>query len=156
MESFKDIDETYEVSNLGTIRNKKTGLILKGSLGKNGYRQVDLQGKMYSIHRLIALYHIDNPNNYPLVDHYDGDKQNNRLENLRWVTHQQNNMNAKIPSNNTSGFIGVSFHKSRNKWIAYITITKRIQIGYYATAELASEARKKYIADNNLKFFRDL
>ena len=153
MESFKDIDETYEVSNLGRVRNKKTGRILKGSL-HNGYQQVVLQKKTYLIHRLIALHFIDNPNNYPLVDHYDGDKQNNRLENLRWVTSQQNSMNRGIRTNNTSGFIGVSFRKS--KWIAQITVNKYRFLGYYDTAELASEARKKYRIDNNLEFFRDL
>ena len=154
MESFKDIDETYEVSNLGKIRNKKTGRILKGSIDSRGYRQVQLQ-KNYLIHRLIALHHIDNPNNYPFVDHYDGDKQNNKIENLRWVTTQQNNMNRGIRTNNTSGFMGVSF--ANNKWRARITVNgKQISLGFYATAELASEARKKYRIDNNLEFFRDL
>jgi hypothetical protein len=153
MEIFKEIDETYEISTLGRVRNKKTGRFLKGGFDTR-YYIVELQGKMYYIHRLIALKFIDNPDNLSDVDHIDGDKQNNKIENLRWVTHQQNNMNKRIQSNNTSGFIGVSFYKSRNKWVAQITVNKKIHLGYFATAELANEARLKYIADNNLVFFR--
>jgi hypothetical protein len=156
MESFKDIDETYEVSNLGTIRNKTNGRILKGHI-RRGYRQVKLHKKNWDLHRLIALHFIDNPNNYPFVDHYNGITTDNSIKNLRWVTPQQNIMNRGIQSNNTSGFIGVTFHKANKTYTAQITVNKQQRfLGQFATAELASEARKKYRIDNNLEFFRDL
>lgn len=61
---------------------------------KDGYKLVNLSRnkKIYTkkVHRLVAQTFIPNPNNYPEVNHKDGDKANNRVENLEWVTHQQN------------------------------------------------------------------
>ena len=90
----------------------------------------------------------------PFVDHKNGITTDNSIKNLRWVTPQQNIMNRGIHSNNTSGYIGVYFHNK--KWIAYITVNKRINLGSFATPDDASDVRNIYIADNNLEFFRNL
>ena len=146
---MEDIENTnYQVNILGEVRNKKTGKILKNYLS-NGYYCVDL-GKQYNIHRLIALQFIPNPENLSDVDHIDGNKINNSIENLRWTSHQQNNMNLKIYSNNKSGFSGVGFHKAANRWQARIRVNKPIFLGLFDTAELAHEARQKYILDNKI------
>lgn len=98
LEQWKSISEAsnYEVSNLGNIRNKTTLQILKGRLSKSGYYQVSIKinetGKFSNryIHRLVAQYWIDNPKNKREVNHKDGNKLNNNVENLEWVTSSEN------------------------------------------------------------------
>ena len=58
-----------------------------------GYLCVHIRGKRYILHRIVALKYIPNPEHKPEVDHIDGDPKNNRAENLRWVTRQENEMN---------------------------------------------------------------
>jgi hypothetical protein len=83
--------EGWEVSNLGGIRNKKTGNVLKGSVSKKGYKYVCLNGVgSKRLHRIVAEAFIPNPNGYTEVNHKNGNKLDNRIYNLEWCTHQQN------------------------------------------------------------------
>lgn len=85
----------YEISNDGKIKNSKTGRILKTSVNKQGYEQVCIHhnGKQYTknIHRLIAetFYDYDKYDELE-VNHIDGNKLNNRIENLEWCTRKEN------------------------------------------------------------------
>lgn len=96
MEVWKPIVdfETYEVSNIGNIRNIKTGRILK-SKNREGYRAIIISRnhtpKTFNIHRLVAQAFIPNPNNYPVVNHIDGNRSNNEVSNLEWCTIKENN-----------------------------------------------------------------
>jgi hypothetical protein len=87
----------YEVSNLGNVRNKD-GIILKTSALNSGYLQVQLSNngekKNMLIHRLVADAFIKNDHNKKTVNHKDGDKSNNKVDNLEWMTYSENNIHA--------------------------------------------------------------
>lgn len=93
---IKELDNKYQVSNLGRIRNKTTGVIRKAFDDGNGYLKImiKLTHKSYRIHRLVANAFIPNPNNLPCVNHKDGNKRNNCVSNLEWCTHSQNTKHA--------------------------------------------------------------
>ena len=99
--------ENYEISDTGFIRNRNTQQILKQRRKKDGYMDIILrknkkQHHLY-IHRLVALAFIENPNNVLDIDHIDSNKENNRIENLRFATKSQNNANKNIQINSTTG-----------------------------------------------------
>jgi hypothetical protein len=94
-------DFEYEISIDGDVRNKNTGRILKSSVDRYGYLKIGLRKKdqrqkyWFTIHRLIGMYFIDNPNGYSQIDHIDRNKLNNAVDNLRWVDSVTNNLNRK-------------------------------------------------------------
>ena len=95
-----EINQNYEISNLGRIRNKRTNHILKPHTRPDGYCSVlVLTGfKKYSrvyIHRLVAKYFIPNPLNKPYINHKDFNPRNNCIDNLEWVTQSENNLWSK-------------------------------------------------------------
>ena len=95
-ETFVKIEgfEKYEVSNLGKVRNIKSGRVLKTSLNNNGYLRLFLcknnKRKHLYLHRIIATAFIDNPDEKPCVNHIDENKLNNDLSNLEWCTVREN------------------------------------------------------------------
>jgi hypothetical protein len=123
---FKDIDgyDKYDVSNYGHVRNKTTGLILKPSDNGNGYHQVILykngKRKNHSVHRLVLIAFVPNPDNKPMCDHIDRNRTNNCLYNLRWSTSSENNINTGDYKNNTSGHRNISWNKSIKKFVVKI------------------------------------
>lgn len=148
---FKKIDGyEYEVSDQGEVRNRKTLRILKPHQHKRGYHQIDLQkdgkGKMYRVHRLVAMAFLENPDNLPEVDHKNGIRNDNRLENLHWVSASQNMQNTPMPKTNTSGVKGV--HRHHNKWRSQLTLDGiKIHLGYFDTIEEARDARLAKVAE---------
>lgn len=113
----------------------------------NRYWLIRTHGKMYLAHRLVWLYHHGRLPEQ--LDHINGDKLDNRIENLRPATKQQNEWNKGDFSSNTSGIKGVSWSKQKNKWRAYIwKDRKQINLGLFDDIETAKivvdEARVVY------------
>jgi hypothetical protein len=88
------ISEKYECSDDGHVRNKKTRRVLHEFVGKDGYLRTQFEGKTRTIHRVIAKAFISNPNNLAVVNHIDGNKQNNNVNNLEWCTSSENQKHA--------------------------------------------------------------
>lgn len=84
----------YYIYDNGDVLNIDTNKVLKGSISEHGYKYYrlskDNKKTMFYAHRLVAEYFLDNPNQYPVVNHIDGNKLNNNKENLEWVTYSKN------------------------------------------------------------------
>jgi len=124
---------------------------IAGVIGSFGYRSIKIAQIKYMAHRLAWLVTYGS---WPIfdVDHINGRQDDNRIENLRVATKQQNNCNMKAPSTNKSGAKNVHWHKDSNRWRVQIKNKgQSIHIGYFDDFELASfvasEARLKYHAE---------
>lgn len=114
-----------------------------GGIGQSGYKRLKLFGLDMLLHRVIWFLHNKAWPDHE-IDHVNGDKCDNRLENLRADTPSQNSRNRRLPAHNTSGVIGVAPSRSRGKWIAHIMSTtgENIYLGTFESVEMAAVARK--------------
>ena len=87
-------DEYYEVSNYGRVRHD--GRVLSGSIHTDGYVFVNIRGKQYPKHRIVAEVFVPNPDAKPFVNHIDGNKQNCMSDNLEWCTQSENAKHAHV------------------------------------------------------------
>jgi len=149
-EEWKTIEEydNYEISNIGRVRNIKSGKILKINEVKEGF-QIGLYGKKEGrknlwVHRLVAQNFIPNNDNLPLVDHIDKNTHNNYFTNLRWISYSEKCKQKKKTTNKkTSIYKGVRRQINSKKWEALIGIGDGKQ-EYLGCFEDEKEAARAY------------
>ena len=117
---WKKYSEKYEVSTDGHIRNTKTKRVLHEFPGKDQYLRTQFDGKSRSVHRTIAEAFIPNPNSLPEVNHKDGNKANNSVENLEWCTRNENLRHAYAHGLRTAKGINNARCKLSANDVAYI------------------------------------
>ena len=123
-------------------RSGKAGQPVKGGIS-NKYLAVYVDQNREYIHRIVWVL---NNGEFPEmdIDHINGNKMDNRIENLRLCTRSQNMSNRGKNKNNSSGFKGVSFCKQTGRWVAQITVDrKNKKIGRFDTKEEAADAYSK-------------
>jgi hypothetical protein len=112
--------EQYILYSNGTVFSIKSGRYMNARLNHDGYLYVELfekpKRKKGCIHRLLAEHFIPNPSSKLCVDHIDGCRTNNNLDNLRWATATENCQNRGIMKNNKSGEPGVYWFRQTKKW----------------------------------------
>ena len=167
-EIWKMIDDYgcfYEVSSFGNIRStdrivkgrwgklSKAGKIMKPGIDTCGYRFAHFrhEGKSITIgiHRLVAKYFLGKKPENSVIDHIDGNKENNSSENLQYISQRDNCIKgrmSKLKDNKISQFTGVTYDRSRNKWKAQIRSgSKNICLGRFQLENDARDAYLKYV-----------
>jgi len=172
VEIWKDIigyENIYKISNLGKIISNDRILNLKNGFKRfekgremkltethKGYLCVGLsknsKNKTFEIHRLIAIHFIENPNNYNIVNHIDGNKLNNNINNLEWVNLRENTTHGNLNKNNfTSKYPCVYKPKNSKKFIAEINYNgKKNYLGSYNTEKEAHEKVLNFQKENSI------
>jgi len=132
------LHELFEYKNGNLIRKVRTAPSTKvgdvaGCHAAKGYIQVRVKGRKRSAHRLIWIMRNGDIPEGLQIDHINGVKDDNRIENLRLVTNQENQFNRKVN--------GCSWHKTKNKWGSYIGMNyKLIHLGMFDTEQEAHQA----------------
>ena len=152
----------YAIHSNGTVQNTLTGKFLKPSVDGNGYYFIGIKNtagetKNARINVLMGKYFLKNPENKPIVDHIDRNRLNNNLNNLRWATYSENNMNKGLQTNNTSGYPGVRWHARDKKWVAQIKIDKhQLHLGYFDSIQQAVNTRNAKARELFGTFYADI
>lgn len=123
--------------------NRKFSGTRAGSIKSGGYRAIWLFGYPWAEHRLAWLYVFGA---WPEgdIDHINGNRSDNRIANLRECSRGENLQNTRLRKDNTSGYPGVSFSKSKNRWISRIRVDgKRIWVGTFSDPDSAYNAYLK-------------
>lgn len=126
-----------------------------GSLDNGtGYIRIMFNHKLYQAHRL-AWFYVTGMMPINQIDHINGIKTDNRFINLREANNAENKRNSGLNASNKTGFKGVSFKKETSKFVAQAKLNgKKIHIGYFDTAELASEAYQLFAMRNHGDFYK--
>ncbi len=137
----------------GKLIRRKNGCSAVIGVGVKRYERVSVGGKLQALHRMIYIWHYGIPKNN--IDHIDGNRENNKIENLRQVTQQQNCLNRKHQSNSKSPYKNVYLQAPtknaewKRNWVVSVNVSgKRKYIGSFEDLELAdlvaTEARDKF------------
>jgi len=141
---FRD-QKHFTAQNQYTTWNKRYSGNVAGRANERGYRTIAVFDKLYSAHRLVWLY-VTGEEPQGQIDHINGDKDDNRISNLRCVSNAENCRNKSLSKRNSTGFTGVTpyFYNGRNLWVARIRVNGELKhLGYFDTPELAADARSQ-------------
>lgn len=142
-ELIEELRDTFKYHPDGYLIRKKNGKPCgQHANTRDGYAQVKAGGKKLYAHRIIyAIVHGETPAGE--IDHIDGDRMNNRIENLRDVPKLENQHNRKNHKDNSSGFPGVRWHNQAQKWQVQICVNYRvIYLGLFDDIKDAVQARR--------------
>lgn len=165
---IKNFENLYQVSNLGRVSNYRK--IMKPYTNNSGYKCIDLTTnstrKKYLVHRLVAETFLENPEQFKVVNHIDGNKHHNSVDNLEWCTNSMNILHARRTGLNpynfpTKGKIlggyseyrGVGFDKTRGKWIGVIRVDGKNREQKRFDTEIEAADYVNYLID---KYHSDL
>ena len=114
-----------------------------GSKNRKGYLMIKIDGNKHHAHKIAYLFMTGKlPENQ--IDHINGNRSDNRWENLRAATNEENQKNRKIGKSNTSGVMRVNWNKRQNKWCVRINVNKkRINLGVFENFNEAVKVRKE-------------
>lgn len=157
----EELKEVLHLNQDGTLvwRVSRGGKTKAGDIAgcneTKGYWCIRYKRIAYKAHRLVWLYVYGKfPNGQ--IDHIDGNKSNNRVENLRECSQSENQRNVLLRQDNTSGFKCVSKDKKTGKWKVRAQIEgKRKFLGYFNTPEEASDAYQEFTKLHHKEFYRD-
>lgn len=142
-EDIKNFEGHYQINKNGEIYSVKRKIIMKQQQDKDNYFRIKLsknnKKQFPHIHRLLAIQFIPNPNNYPLVDHIDKNKQNNKLNNLRWIDYSGNSRNIE---RKTKLGLPTGVYISKKKYA--VNIRKNGKLTYIGSYNTIEEASKSY------------
>ncbi len=165
--SIINYEDLYQISNFGRIKSLSRIIncngynktiperILKETINRNGYIDISISknGKKSILrpHRLVGIYFISNPNNLDMINHIDGNRSNNHINNLEWVNRRENSCHRFLDKQTSSNYRGVSYIEKDKKWRSYINVNnKQLYLGRFNTKEEAYHSRIKYEEDNNI------
>ena len=144
----KDLQEVIDYNNKTGVfqwKKKRRGVVTGKSLGTDngfGYLRITVLGRSYYAHRLAWFYVFGEWAD--TIDHINGIKSDNRIENLRNCSTSENNQNITKPKkNNVSQMLGVSWHKKAKKWQAHVCIYKERK--YLGLFNNVTDAHKAYL-----------
>jgi hypothetical protein len=143
----------YEISVLGQIFNLRKAKWSPQHTSKKGYKRAALRAtdgeiKTYMVHRLVCLAYLPNPNNYPQVNHKNGIKADNRLENLEWCTGSMNQQHAYDLGLKVQ-YTGEDHGRAKLTW----PIVRKIRKAYATGRESFKSLSSKYgVCKSNIEF----
>ena len=142
--------EHYQISNIGRVRSYKNGKlkILDGYVQNTGYLTVSLNNKKHSVHRLVAEVFIHKPSGKNVVNHKDGNKLNNSVDNLEWCTTKENIQHAFKTGLMDNAIKSMISKKIRAKKIGKYDLDNNLICEYNGSVEAEQDLRKNNISVN--------
>lgn len=154
MEIWKEVKDTRGqilVSNYGRVKSLlRSGTVLKSQADKKGYLRVsvtlDKVKRTYKVHRLVADAFLENPYGLPQVNHKDGDKTNNTVENLEWISNRDNCLHAIKNGLWTSVFEGAAKENAK-RMRPVIAIKDDVKMHFKSVSDAERAFKSRHISD---------